>query len=142
MDEVRLWVMLFVAIASLVWTIGWSISVRRDQARKSDIHDVKADIGRLEAEVDNDLGRLGGRLGGVEVELREHAIATVNGRAEIKERLVKIEESMRHLPDSQTVQNMALHVMETRGDMKVLKENHIAIANTTRRLEEHLLTRK
>ncbi len=116
-------------VQSLMWlavSAGgglWSIYVYFAAARKEEIAKLNKRIDSLAEELENH---------------REDGIAS---RADLRERMVKVEAWLKDMPDKETVHQLALAVSDMRGDVKALAESVKSVAHSTRRTEEFLLTK-
>jgi len=120
-------------IVSLV-AIGVSIAVYRAGARRKELDALKEDI----KDVADETGKA---VGAVAHDLAEHKDAGQNSRAELRERLVMVEQHLAQMPDRDLVHKLALDVTEIRGAINTQGEALKGVAATSRRVEEFLLQR-
>lgn len=117
MQELLPWIGPLAAIAS----VAWGVIVYLITARKAEI------------------AALGKQIALLKVELDAHKDAGTSSREELRTRLIEVEQTLKQMPNRQSVHELALAVVEIRGDLKAQGETMKSVAATAKRVEEFLL---
>jgi hypothetical protein len=116
-EHIRSWLVLVVSLGSLLFTIA----AQRGRARREELEKVAARIDQLEDQV------------------RADVHAGFASRSELRERMIAIEEQLKHVPDIDAVHRMEIALGEIRSDVKVQNQVLASLALTTRRLDERFM---
>lgn len=128
MEDLRLWLPLGIAAAALLWNVRLHFFGVR-----------KTELDALRAKIDGVATSANAATAAVGKELDDFKEAGNSHRAEIRERLGQVEQTLKAMPTSESVHQLALAVTEIRGDIRAQGETMKSVAATARRVEEFLL---
>jgi archaellum component FlaC len=118
MDDVRAWLLGLFSIVVAFVSLAYSINRNGKEDRRKELEEVYE------------------RVTALENAFRTEFEAGIKQRADIRERVVQIEERLRNMPDRDMVYKIMLDVAEVRSDTKVQNQVLLSVTN---RLEKLLL---
>ncbi len=120
-ELLRTWAAAFLMLISVGWTIYWSLTISRKAAVKAEQDRLADELAKLKNAISTD-------------EKADSAQFT-----EVKSRLQKVEEDIKHLPTKEQVHSLELTMRDMNGSMQALRTEIRPLSASVERIDNFLM---